>query len=197
MTTPSVNAIITTFDLIPTPLLKRNINTYLLLISLPKFQCKINGRLQLCRNKMVKTHNCLVKINNGTESEFTYRTEHYYRGRLADDFTWPTTIKPGHETNVLSYERDNSWAGCSGYVTYKMFDTEITIAFSNPVVVFNKLGVGTGGQNVWDNMESHDYNMFPVYVDSSDGKAIMEFNCKCTGGTTNTCTVDIKAFSSK
>ena len=144
---------------------------------------------------MVKTHNCIVKINNGTKSDFTYGTDWYDSGRLADSFSWPKTIKPGQQTNVLSYEKDWSWAGCSGYVTYKMFDTDITIAFSNPSAGDNKLGVGTGGQNVWDSMESHDYTMFTVKKDSSDEKVIMEFNCKCTGGSTNTCTVDVRAFT--
>jgi len=90
--------------------------------------------LDYLRYKMVKSHNCVVKISNGPNSgDMTYVTDWYKHGRLADGFEWPTTIKPGQESKVLNYERD--WAtfvGCSGYVTYRMLDTDITIAFSNP-----------------------------------------------------------------
>ena len=169
----------------------------MLLIYLLKFHGKINGRLQLCRYKMVKEHNCLVKIYNGPNSrDMTFVRDWYDSGRVADGFSWPNTINPGQETIVLSYERDWSWAGCSGYVTYNMFDTDITIAFSNPLIVSNKLGVGTGGRGVWENMwDSHDYKEFTVNIDASNGNAKMQFDCQCTGGRTNTCTVKVKAFT--
>ena len=144
---------------------------------------------------MVKEHNCLVKISNGpNSSDMTYVEYWYDSGRVADGFSWPKIIKPDDERDVLNYERDGSWAGCSGYVTYNMFGTDITIAFSNPSVGSNKLGVGTGGKQVWDNMESHDYQEFTVDIDASNGKTILHFDCKCTGGTTNTCTVKITAY---
>lgn len=125
----------------------------------------------------------------------TYVEDWYVHGRLADGFSWAKTIKPGHEelNGVLSYERDGSWVGCSGYVTYKLFDTDITIAFSNPSVGTNKLGVGTGGKTVWDDMTSHDYNPFTVNIDLGNGKVNLKFNCRCTSGSTNICTVDITA----
>ena len=34
--------------------------------------------------------------------------------------------------------------GCSGYVTYDINNTEVTIAFENPYTGSNKLEVGTG-----------------------------------------------------
>ena len=119
---------------------------------------------------MAKTHNCLVKFSNGPNStNMTYVTEWYKQGRLADGFSWPDTIEPGYcdKNGVLSYERN--WAvlvGCSGYVTYRMFDTEITIAFSNPFRGGNKLGVGTGGKRVWDDMKSHYYHNFIATADT-------------------------------
>ena len=85
-------------------------------------------------------------------------------------------------------------AGCSGYVTYKIFDTDITIAFSNPASGSNKLGVGAGGKWVWDNMDKHGYKEFTEKIDSRDRKTSLLFDCQCTGGSTNTCTVDVKAF---
>ena len=142
---------------------------------------------------MVKSHNCLVKISNGPNSgDMTYVTDWYEHGRLANGFEWPKTIKPGQESKVLNYERD--WAtmvGCTGYVTYRMLDTDITIAFSNPYIGTNKLGAGTGGQKVWDDMSDHGYNWFTVYADAGNGKAKLQFDCRCTSGPTNTCTVNI------
>jgi len=65
-------------------------------------------------------------------------------------FLGETQLNQEKKKDVLSYELDWLMAGCSGYVTYRMFDTNITIAFSNPTVGGNKLGVGTGGKRVWD-----------------------------------------------
>ena len=146
---------------------------------------------------MSKTNNCLVKIYNGPDSsDMTYVSEWYRNGRLAEGFSWTETIKPGERRDVLNYELDWSWAGCSGYVTYKIFDTNITIAFSNPSVGVNKLGVGTGGRNVWEEMTNHDYSEFTVNVTASgDKKARMKFDCMCTGGRTNICTVNITAYT--
>ena len=109
---------------------------------------------------MVKLHNCLVEITNETQFPMTYVLDWYDSGRLADGFTWPPAINANDHQTVLSYERDGTLAGCSGYVTYNMNDTEVTIAFSNPDICSNKLGVGTGGKEVWDDMESHDYEDF-------------------------------------
>jgi len=164
-----------------------------LLIFLPEVHGKTNSRLQLCRHKMVKTHNCLVKFSNGLNStDMTYVTEWYKHGRLADGFSWPDTIEPGYrdKNGVLSYERNGAvFVGCSGYVTYKMFDTEVTIAFANPYRGGNALGVGTGGKRVWDDMSNHKYHEFIVNVDTSGGT--FQFDCRCTHGSTNTCTVNI------
>ena len=144
---------------------------------------------------MVKVHNCLVKINNGTESDMMYVGDWYKHGRLGDGFSWPEVILPGQDPTVLSYERDWSWIGCSGYVTYKMFDTDITIAFSNPATGRNKLGVGTDGKDVWSYMTNHGYKPFTVAVICSDEKqTVLQFHCQCTGGKTNTCTVNVEAL---
>ena len=165
------------------------------LIDLPRFHGKTNVLLQLCRYKMVKVHNCLLKIYNGQNSgHMTYVTDWYDSGRLGDGFSWPMTIKPGHESQILNYERDWALAGCSGYVTYRMFDTDITIAFSNPSVGNNKLGVGISGKGVWDHLSDHGYDKFTINIDTSNGKATLQFDCKCTGGTTNICTVNITAY---
>ena len=162
----------------------------MLLIRLPQFHCKTNSSFQLCRQTMVKEHNCRVKIFNNSRSKMTYVRAWYDSGRLADSYCWPQIIEPGHEADILNYERDWALAGCSGFVTYEMLYMEITIAFSNPVVGSNKLGVGLGGKNLWDNMESHDYLEFPVNIDLRDGSTLI-FTCHCTSGTTNSCNVKV------
>ena len=82
-------------------------------------------------------------------------------------------------------------AGCSGYVTYIMGQTMVTIAFSNPPIGYNKLGVGisTHGKDVWDEMGDHNHQPFNVIL-QVDGKNLT-FYCQCTGGSTNICTVEI------
>lgn len=148
-----------------------------------------NGRLQLSRYEMVKSYNCLVKIHNGTKSDMTYVEAWYNSGRVADGFSWPEIIKAGQEITILNYEKDYSLAGCSGYVIFKMFGTDITIAFSNAVFETNKLGVGTGGMRVWDDMRTHHYSKYTEKIDS------LQFDCRCTPGTTNTCEVKVTEFT--
>ena len=99
----------------------------------------------------MKIHCVLLKIQNSSGIEMTYKSDWYHRGRLADGFEWPGTIGGNDHTEVLNYERDLSLAGCSGYVTYIIGSAEVTIAFSNPVVDYSTLGVGTNGHQVWDN----------------------------------------------
>ena len=138
---------------------------------------------------MVKVHNVLVKITNNSGYEMEYVGDWYDSGRVADGFNWSTIQPNGDHSDVLNYEKDSSWAGCSGYAQFNMSGVVVTIAFSNPSAGTNKLGVGTTGKNVWKNMENHDYNAFVVEVPIADGK--LYFNCKCTGGNTNTATVDV------
>ena len=138
---------------------------------------------------MVKTHNCLLKITNNSGMDMNFSSDWFDSGRVADGFDWAPVIKDGNSSNTLCYEKDWSFAGCSGYVTYKMGSTEVTIGFSNPLVGFNKLGVGTDGSTVWDEMTDHDYKNFNVFLTVSGVSLV--FHCKCTGDTTNTCTVEI------
>ena len=139
---------------------------------------------------MVKTHNCLIKITNNSGMDMQFCRDWFDSGRVADGFDWPPVIKNGSRSDILCYEKDMSLAGCSGYVTYEMGPKEVTIGFSNPVVGYNKLGVGTSGSTVWDEMTDHDYKNFSVFLTVSGVDLV--FHCKCTGDTTNTCTVEIE-----
>lgn len=91
--------------------------------------------------------------------------------------------------DILSYEKDNSLGGCSGYTRYEMNGTIITFAFSNPSSGKNKLGVGVGGKIVWDEMSFHDYKEFNILIPVCS--VTLKFVCKCTGSTTNHATVTI------
>ena len=143
---------------------------------------------------MVKYHNCLIKIKNNSGMEMKFQEHYFYTGRIADGFDFPFVIKNGHDVIVLCYEKDYALTGCSGYVTYKMDTTNITIAFSNPLVGCNKLGVGTIGTGVWDEMTDEKYENFNVFLSVSDKKLV--FHCKCTGSSTNTCKVEIEPTES-
>ena len=141
---------------------------------------------------MVKIHNIRLKITNTSGFRMTYRGDWYDSGRLADSYSWPASIPNGGDCDILSYERDYSLAGCSGYVQYEIGNTVVTIGFSNPSVGSNKLGVGTGGMSVWDDMHGHSYESFVVQIMVDSGKKQLDFNCKCTGSSTNVATVNIR-----
>ena len=143
---------------------------------------------------MVKDHNVRMRITNNSTLSMTYVGDWYDSGRLADMYSWPQTISEnGGHCDILSYEKDNSWAGCSGYVQYKMGKSVVTIAFSNPASGSNKLGCGTDGKRAWDNMHSHDYNpfTFQISIDTGSGTKQLDFKQHCTGGTTNDAAVKI------
>ena len=138
---------------------------------------------------MVKTHNCLVEIENKTMFQMTYVREWYSSGRVANGFKWTDIASDGH-LRVNNYERDAALAGCSGYVTYQIAGTEFSIAFSNPSVGKNKLGVGLDGGTTWENMSYHNYERFVEGVDLGGG-VILVCICQCTGGYTNHCVVEV------
>ena len=142
---------------------------------------------------MVKHHNCLVKITNNSGTDMIFCRDWFKMGRLANGFNWPHEIKNGSHSVILCYEKDWSFIGCSGYVTYKMGSdevTEVTIAFSNPLFGHSKLEVGTGGITVWDKMSYHHYREFDVHLTISGVSLV--FHCKCTATSTNTCTVEVE-----
>ena len=142
---------------------------------------------------MVKTHNCRVKIENKTMFDMTYVREWYDSGRVADGFAW-TDVAPGGHLIVNNYERDSSLlTGCSGYVTYQMIDTEFSIAFSNPYMGTNKLGVGLDGKSTWDDMSNHNYERFVEDVDLGRGVRLLCI-CQCTGGDENKCSVEVTSI---
>ena len=139
---------------------------------------------------MPKIHNCLVKIHNNSGMKMHFLRDWYDSGRVADGYSWPIDIADKTHKDILNYEKDGSMAGCSGYVTYEIGGSELTIAFSNPSAGRNKFGVGTTGKSVWDDeMSDHKYKSFDVVLTVGDKDLL--FHCKCTGSSMNTCTVNI------
>ena len=66
----------------------------------------------------------------------------------------------------------------------------MAIAFSNPLIGTNKIGVGLhDGQKVWDDMNNHDYKPFEVQL-TIGGKNLI-FSCSCTEGNVDTVKVTI------
>ena len=51
-----------------------------------------------------------------------------------------------------------------------MDGTEVTLAFSNPLVGCNKLGAGVNGKGVWDDMDKHSYTLFVEKITSVKAK---------------------------
>src|SRR5262249_31074690 len=90
---------------------------------------------------------------------------------------WKDT--PGeNSTQVLWFE-----GNCSGYGIFTLGRGEFTVAFSAPLVGSNKLGVGIGGQAIWDRMDDHNYEVFTEHFDVAGRK--IRARCRCTGGEVN------------
>ena len=110
-------------------------------------------------------------------------------GQLAPAWFWPQSIPAnGGRLYVELYEKDfRAGTGCSGYVNYTLNGGYITFAFSNPYYGTNKVGVGTGGKSVWNNMGNHGYKPFTkkFTVDGVKLKAV----ASATGGTHNKATI--------
>jgi len=136
---------------------------------------------------MAKTHVVLLTITNKSGHDLNFEGDWFDSGRVADGYSWPKVITNGDHQTIECYERDSSLAGCSGLCTYGLSGTPVTIAFSNPVAGHNKLGVGTDGKSVWDNMDYHDYKDFVVSFQAAGVNYYA--NCRCTGGDVNTATV--------
>jgi hypothetical protein len=110
---------------------------------------------------MVKSNNVRLIIDNQSGIPMIYEGDWFDHGRLADSYhDWSNEIKNEDKMDRLCYEVDYSWAGCSGYVQYKMSKTVVTFAFSNPFWGTNKLGVGTSGKAVWDSIPDHNHSSF-------------------------------------
>ena len=139
---------------------------------------------------MGKRHSVVLKLNNQCDHDMIVKTSCFFSGRLSNGFGWPNRIARGDNQTVSCYERDGSLAGCSGFVTYTMGGTDVTIAFSNPTFGTNTLGVGIAGTLMWGELSNHEYAEFSETITLNDN-TILVFNCQCSGGATNFCIVTI------
>lgn len=147
---------------------------------------------------MPKSHTVKLKIVNNTGFKMKPSGDWFDSGRLADDYSWPEVSDKDHET-VVCYERDWAMAGCSGLVVYNLIDGNqevgsMTIAFSNPDMGNNKVGVGAGtdrssDNQIWSDMGDHGYN--PFTQDFSTGGRSFVATCECSGGSTNNASVTL------
>ena len=114
--------------------------------------------------------------------------------------TTQSSIINGYASTVLFQETDYL-KGCSGYIVYAGIQSGILlfIAFSNPYVGKNKLGVNdlystdrneisANGQALWEKMSDHDYKPFQVFL--AFYKSTIA-NCQCSGGKTNVAKVNL------
>lgn len=139
---------------------------------------------------MGKSHSVVLKLSNQTDHEMTLKNSRFFHGRLSNGFGWPKRIARGENQTVSCYERDGSLAGCSGFVTYTMGGTDVTIAFSNPAFATNTLSVGITGTIAWGELSNHEYAPFSETITLNDN-TILVFNCQCSSGGTNFCSVTI------
>ena len=140
---------------------------------------------------MTKTHKVRVIIFNKSGLDMIYKEDKYYHGEIAPSSRKWMDIKNDDVGDFLSQECDYSILGCSGYVTYRIGDEILTIAFSNPEVGANKLNVGTGVEGVWESMSSLGYDKFERPIDGTSGNGVT-CDCQCTPGRTNVCVIILK-----
>jgi hypothetical protein len=138
---------------------------------------------------MVKSNNVRLIINNKSGISMEFKEVLFYHGRLAESYRWDDKIEHGDTMDILCYEFDYSWNGCSGFVQYSMGEDKVDFAFSNPFWGTNKLEAGHPHNGVWDNMRHHEYTAFDTVL-KIEGLPL-NFTCKSTPGTTNVATVCI------
>ena len=129
---------------------------------------------------------CVVRIANMSGRTMAFKTAVYMRG-VAVNPGWPTGVRHEDQVTVRS---EGFLTGVSGYVTYELDGTDLTIAFSNPGIGSNKLNAGTNGKGVWDEMDSKDYKSWAKRLTTMGGLHL-QLSLKCSGGSTNAATVEI------
>lgn len=138
---------------------------------------------------MPKSHIVKLSIKNDSPYPMSQPNAWFDTGGVAEGHNLEE-IPANAERTMWFCESNYSLIGCSGYVTYRMNNSFITIAFSNPSnPAKNKLGVGNTGRRVWDEMSDNDYNSFTqrMLLGDEDFLAV----CVCTGGDTNNAQVII------
>lgn len=139
---------------------------------------------------MSKHHVVKLTIKNSTNHVLEDPSSWFDSGRVADGWNIPTEIRPGDHAVVEMYEKDWSFCtGCSGYINYRLDKGTVTIAFSNPYSGSNKVGCGSTGKAVWEQMESHDYKPFEEQFETG-GLTVLAHEV-ATGGTVNQASVTL------
>jgi len=131
----------------------------------------------------------VLTIQNNTGADLDFSNSWFDSGQIATGTSWPSKIPNTQSATITCYAKSGP-AGCSGYANFNVNNQTITIAFSNPSVGSNKVGVGLAqgvgtANEVWDDMSSHDYKPFQVMFSTYNA------DCSCTGGNPNKASVAI------
>ncbi|SEB45160.1 hypothetical protein SAMN04489761_0798 [Tenacibaculum sp. MAR_2009_124] len=157
-----------------------------------------NTEKTLERNSIIPAvpHNVTLTILNETDTIMKLEGTWFDSGEIKEDSELPAIIKSGDTPTIkFGVKKPHIAAGVSGYVQYKMKDQVVTIAFSNPSVGTNKVGIGIsdkdGSSNkIWDKMSNHNYKKFNEQFNIASNYTISA-ECLCTSGGNNTCYVDL------
>lgn len=122
-----------------------------------------------------------VEIENHSGRTLLFRRDWYNHGYVEEP-GWPEGIRNGEKVKVKSVGRMLSAFGVSGLVTYEVegTGTPLTIAFSCPSLGTNKVGAGTGGMRVWDEMTNNEYDLEASLVQAGSCKLNVAFQ-SCSG----------------
>lgn len=129
---------------------------------------------------------CNLQVVNASGKTMMFKGVTYIRGAAISP-GWPTGINSEDRAIVQSA---GVLTGVSGYATYELDSTDITIAFSSPSVGTNKLNVGCSGKQVWDRMDSKDYKPWAKRI-TTQGGTTLNISLKCSSGPVNNAIVEL------
>ena len=135
---------------------------------------------------------CDVEINNFTGFDLTLSKCWYHVGAAEDG--WPVKIEEDDKIQVKNGAGPGQfYPGVAGYVSYDLKGDDFTVAFSNQMFGYNRLDVGSGGKDVFDEMmtRKRDPEGEPWTETLVLGGRVFSVQCYYTGGAKNECRVNI------
>ena len=141
-----------------------------------------------------KIHVVEIAINNQSGAVLEYVRDDFDSGRVADRNAFPKKINPGETAHITCYEKDWSWAGCSGWVEYKMNGAPVFFAFSNPSAGSNGIEIGND-RSIWNRMGSHYGCGIKRAVSLGTANNWLLADIRSTGGDVNHATYIIKNYN--
>lgn len=136
------------------------------------------------------SHVVNVFLYNATEFDWTFNHAWFDSGGIKVPGTWPAVVKSQTSIEIICHENDGSWAGCSGWVSYKVNGVDMFFAFSNPTSTIvdakNKIGLGFDS-SIWDSMEDQYFGKSAAWPINSmgDGHWMRSDINNCSGDASN------------